>query len=96
MLNLNLFLLGAISLSCLVAGLFFMQFWKQTQDRLFLLFGFSFLLEGINRAAIALSNNPREGEPLFYLVRLFSFCLILTAIVHKNTQQTKSSDASTK
>lgn len=84
MLALNFFLLGAISFACLIAGLFFLKFWHRTRDRLFLLFGLSFLLEGINRAALALSENPREGDPFFYLVRLFSFCLILVAILDKN------------
>lgn len=81
---LNLFLLGAISMASLTAGLFFFRFWRQTRDRLFLLFGLAFFLEGINRAALALSENPREGDPFFYLVRLLAFSLILGAIVDKN------------
>jgi uncharacterized membrane protein HdeD (DUF308 family) len=84
MTSLNLFLLGAISMSCLMAGLFFFRFWVSTRDRLFLLFGLSFAVEGLNRAALALSEHPQEGEPLFYIIRLLSFCLILGAIIDKN------------
>lgn len=83
----NLFLLGAISLSCLIAGLYFLKFWFRTRDRLFLLFACSFLIEGVNRAALALSGHPQEGEPFFYIVRLLSFALILAAILDKNLLQ---------
>lgn len=83
----NPFLLGAISMASLVASLFFLKFWHKTHDRLFLLFGLSFFVEGINRAALALSSNPREGEPFFYMVRLLSFALILVAVLDKNLNQ---------
>lgn len=83
----NLFLLGGIAMASLLAGLFFFKFWSKTHDRLFLLFGLSFLLEGINRVALAFSGDPREGEPFFYLVRLLSFALILFAVLDKNLNQ---------
>jgi uncharacterized membrane protein HdeD (DUF308 family) len=80
----NLFLLGAIAAMSLMAGLFFLRFWRQTHDRLFLLFGLAFGLEGLNRTALALQPRPNEGEPLFYLVRCVAFGLILAAILDKN------------
>lgn len=80
----DLMLLGAISMASFVAGLFFLRFWRDTKDRLFLLFAISFLIEGINRAALGLSGNPDEGRPFFYFVRFLSFLLILIAIVQKN------------
>ncbi|MEZ0371924.1 MAG: DUF5985 family protein [Candidatus Sericytochromatia bacterium] len=83
----NLFMLGAITMTLLMAGLFFLKFWRQTKDRLFLVFALSFFVEAINRAMLALSDNPREGEPVFYLVRLLSFALILIGILHKNLKQ---------
>lgn len=80
----DLMLLGAIAMASLVAGLFFVRFWRETGDRLFLYFASSFLIEGVNRAALGLSRDPDEGEPFFYFVRLLSFLLILIAIVQKN------------
>src|SRR5687767_8246573 len=77
-------LLGAIAMASLVAGLFFLRFWRDTGDRLFLYFAISFLIEGVNRAALGLSGNPDEGRPFFYFVRLLSFIVILAAIVQKN------------
>jgi hypothetical protein len=42
------------------------------------------LVEGLNRAASGLSDDPNEGRPFFYIVRFTSFLLILIAIVLKN------------
>jgi uncharacterized membrane protein HdeD (DUF308 family) len=77
-------LLGAISMASLIAGLFFLRFWKDTGDRFFLFFAVSFLIEGVNRAALGFSNDPNEGRPFFYFVRFLSFLLILIAIIQKN------------
>jgi uncharacterized membrane protein HdeD (DUF308 family) len=80
----NLFLLGTVAMGFLVAGLFFLRFWRETRDRLFLAFAISFFTEAINRAALALSSKPNEGAPFFYLVRLLAYLLILVAIADKN------------
>jgi uncharacterized membrane protein HdeD (DUF308 family) len=80
----NLLLLGAIAMACLIAGLFFLRFWKQTRDRFFLFFALSFFIEGVNRAALGLSGNPNEGQPFFYFVRFLSYLFILFAIMSKN------------
>jgi uncharacterized membrane protein HdeD (DUF308 family) len=85
-------LLGAIAMASLIAGLFFLRFWRDTGDRLFLFFAISFLVEGVNRAALGLSDDPNEGRPFFYFVRFLSFLLILIAIVQKNLNKSGSSE----
>jgi hypothetical protein len=80
----NLMLLGGISVASLIAGLYFLRFWKTTGDRFFLFFAISFFVEGVNRAALGLTEHPNEATPFFYLVRLLSFALILVAILDKN------------
>ncbi len=80
----DLLLLGAIAMASLIIGLFFLRFWKDTGDRFFLFFAISFLLEGVNRAALGAVADPNEDRPFFYFVRFLSFVLILIAIVHKN------------
>jgi len=87
----NLLLLGAIAMASLTIGLFFLRFWKNTGDRFFLFFAISFLLEGLNRAALGMVADPNEDRPFFYFVRFLSFVLILVAIAHKN--RTKGSQA---
>ena len=83
----DLMLLGAIAMASWVAGLFFLRFWRDTRDRLFLYFAISFLVEGVNRAALGMSADPNEGRPFFYFVRLLSFLLLFLVIVQKNLQK---------
>lgn len=78
------FLLGVIVTSSLVAGAFFLKFWRKTRDLLFLAFAAAFVIEGINRLAFLSLDEPNEGTPIVYTVRLFSYLLILAAIIHKN------------
>ena len=78
------FVMGAVAAGSLFAGLFFFRFWRQTRDRFFLYFAGSFWLEAVNRIALALVEHASEQEPLFYLVRLVAYGLILAAIWQKN------------
>lgn len=78
------FLLGVIVTSSLTAGAFFFKFWKKTHDRLFMGFAAAFVIEGINRITFLFADQPNEGDPLIYVVRLLSYLVILAAIVQKN------------
>lgn len=44
----------------------------------------SFAIEGVNRAAFALAHERVENEPVYYLVRLCAYALIIVAIIDKN------------
>ena len=77
-------LIGGIATACLLAGLFFFRFWHSTRDRFFLYFAFSFWLEGLNRFLVGRMVGPNEEEPLYYLIRLIAYGLIIVAIVEKN------------
>jgi uncharacterized membrane protein HdeD (DUF308 family) len=68
------FLLGVIATTSLIAGMFFLKFWRRTHDVLFLAFGAAFLIEGFNRVALLFVAHPNEASPWLYLVRLFFFC----------------------
>ncbi|HEU4430701.1 MAG TPA: DUF5985 family protein [Myxococcota bacterium] len=81
---LNGFLLGVIVTASLTAAAFFFRFWRRTRDILFLGFAASFLIEGLNRLGFLFLAAPNEGAPLLYTVRLFSYLLILAAILNKN------------
>jgi hypothetical protein len=80
------FLSGAITLGFLVVGLFFLRFWKKTQDKLFLAFAFAFWLLGLGQALLAFTNIPVEERSFLYLIRLAAFVLILIAIWRKNRE----------
>ena len=75
---------GAIVMGYAVAALFFLRFWRETRDRLFLVFAAAFAVLGFQRLALAFSHDMVEDHTGLYLVRLFAFLLILGAIVDKN------------
>jgi Family of unknown function (DUF5985) len=75
---------GAIAMGYAVAGLFFLRFWRETRDRLFLIFSGAFWVLGLQRLALVLSRDLIEDHTGLYLVRLFAFLLILWAIIDKN------------
>jgi uncharacterized membrane protein HdeD (DUF308 family) len=82
--ELNSVLLGGVAMASLVAALFFLKFWRQTRDGLFLLFAAAFGVDSAMRLVLGLSHVTAEQEPFFYLARLVTFGLIIVAIVHKN------------
>jgi hypothetical protein len=77
-------LMGAVAMASLVATLFFLRFWRQTQDRFFLYFAAAFALDAAARVALALSHPGDEEEPFYYAARLVTFGLIIVAIIQKN------------
>ena len=66
------------------AGLFFLRFWRDTSDRLFLLFALAFWLLATSWLALALFNPTDEARPYVYAVRLLAFLLIIAATIDKN------------
>lgn len=78
------FLSGLVTMGFVVASLFFLRYWRQTRDLLFLAFAAAFALLGVNQALLALSHIPIEERSWLYLLRLAAFALILAAIFYKN------------
>lgn len=78
------FLSGAITMGFVVAGLFFLRFWKRTQEGLFVAFALAFWLLGLAQALLTFSNIPVEERSWLYLFRLAAFSLILGSIWVKN------------
>jgi len=78
------FLLGIICTCSVLAGLFFLKFWRHTRDSLFLAFGIAFLVEGVNRAVLVDLPAPHQGHPLTYVVRLLAALILLAGILHNN------------
>jgi Family of unknown function (DUF5985) len=78
------FLSGAVVAGFLLAGLFFLRFWKRTHDGLFRAFAWAFFLLGFSQGLLALAHVPDEERSWLYLIRLLAFALILAAIIRKN------------
>jgi len=77
-------ILGAVAMGCLVAGTFFLRFWRESRDRFFLLFACSFFVEAASRFTIALTHTANEANPSLYGLRLLAYLLIVVAAVDKN------------
>ena len=82
------FLAGMITFGFVIAGLFFLRFWKRTGDFLFLAFAIAFWLLGLTQALLAFTNMPVEERSWLYLFRLAAFAIILLAIFFKNRRAT--------
>jgi hypothetical protein len=78
------FLLGAVAMASLIAGLLFLKLWRVSRDRLFALFAVAFWLLTLNWVVLAFANVAAESQYRVYLIRLLAFLLIGLAIVDKN------------
>lgn len=87
--QINAFLNGIIVMGHASAGLFFLRFWRNTHDRLFLMFSIAFWLLGIIRIAMVALGQPGEDHFLYWF-RLAAYLLILIAIIDKNLSWKRS------
>lgn len=79
------FVSGLITMGFVVAGLFFLRFWRRTKDWLFVAFAAAFWLLALNQTLLVLSTASIEEERSWlYLLRLLSFAIIIAAIWFKN------------
>lgn len=82
--NLDFFLLGFIAACSLIAGLFFLRFYRATRDPLFLAFLIFFVVQGCTNAVALELPHPNFGTPMIFLIRLLSVLVVLAAILWKN------------
>jgi uncharacterized membrane protein HdeD (DUF308 family) len=82
--NLDFFLLGFIAACSLVAGLFFLRFYRATRDPLFLAFLIFFVVQGCTNTVTLELTHPNIGTPMIFLTRLLSVLVVLAAILWKN------------
>ena len=78
------FLLGALFLASWATALFFARFWRDSRDRLFLVFAMAFLVLGVDFLVRGIWQPSSETRHYFFLVRLVAFVLIIVGIVDKN------------
>jgi drug/metabolite transporter superfamily protein YnfA len=70
--------------AALVIAMFFFRYWRQTRDRLFLIFAAGFFTFAVSRLILAFLDEGDEGRVYVYTLRLLAFALILAAIIDKN------------
>ena len=84
---LDIFLLGFIGGCSLCAAIFFLRFWRDTRDLLFLAFAAFFTIQGILDVFGLELGHPNQGTISLFVLRLLSVLLVLGAIVRKNTSR---------
>ena len=72
--------------AALVAGLCFLRFWRDTQDRLFAFFAGAFWLLSLSWLLLAFLSPTEETRPYVYAIRLAAFAMIIVAIIDKNRE----------
>jgi hypothetical protein len=75
---------GALGMGYAIVALFFLRFWRDTGDRLFLWFSVAFAILLGQRMALSLTHEWLENTVWLYGLRLAAFLLILVAIIDKN------------
>ena len=75
---------GALTMGYLVAGAFFVRFWRRAEDGLFLAFAVAFVLLALAQGLQVVSLHARDWDSHVYLTRLGAFVVIILAILAKN------------
>lgn len=78
------FLSGASFVAAATIALFFLRFWRESDDRFFALFALAFAIFAANRIALTALEDESEARTIVYLARAAAFGLIVLAIVDKN------------
>ncbi|MGO8817074.1 MAG: DUF5985 family protein [Terriglobia bacterium] len=82
--RLDFFLLGYIVAASAIVALFFLRFWRETRDFLFLAFAVFFIVQGGSRAFVLSTPSPNLVIDWVYFLRLLAVLLVVGAIVRKN------------
>ncbi|MBS1819801.1 MAG: hypothetical protein JSU08_17840 [Acidobacteria bacterium] len=78
------FIHGAVAMGAALVGVFFLRFWKQAHDRLFLFFALAFFILGADYVMLGLLSYATEWRIPVFTVRLCAFLIILIGIADKN------------
>jgi hypothetical protein len=81
------FLWGALTVLCFVAGLFFLKYWRQSRESLFVALACSFWLLGLNWLALAILDVQDETRHYLYVLRLVAFLLLIVGIAGPNRRK---------
>ena len=84
--TLVVFLGGMLAMGYLVAAGFFLKFWKQTRERLFIFFSMAFAILAVQRILLTIDFSLTEDRTWMYVLRLIAFLLIVYAIIAKNRE----------
>jgi Family of unknown function (DUF5985) len=78
------FLHGMVTMGFIIAGLFFLRFWRRTKDGLFGVFALAFWLLALNQIFLAFAGSEDPKQSWEFLPSLGAFGLLILAILIKN------------
>ena len=74
---------GAISMGSFVVGLYFITFWRETRQRLFVYFAGGFMVLAVHRVIFAITSEDPVWEEFSLSLRLVGYLIILAGIVDR-------------
>lgn len=80
---LRIWMQGAIAIGYLVVAIFFIQFWLETRERLFLFFATGFVVLTIHRAMLGLASEDLDWRAVTFSLRLAGYVIILIGIIDR-------------
>jgi hypothetical protein len=78
------FVHGAVAMGCAIVAVFFLRFWRQSSDRLFLFFSVAFTTLAVDYVLLGLLASASEWRVPVFVLRLCAFLVILVGIFDKN------------
>jgi len=89
----NAFLSGALMVAALAVALFFLEYWRNTRERLFAVLAIAFAMIGLERILFVFIDPHDEGRHWVFIPRFLVFVLIIAGIVDKNRARRASGEA---
>jgi hypothetical protein len=80
---LRIWMQGGIAIGYLVVAIFFIQFWLETRERLFLFFATGFVVLTIHRAMLGLASEDLDWRAVTFSLRLAGYVIILIGIIDR-------------
>ena len=74
---------GAIAMGYLVVSLFFISYWRETRQRLFVYFTTGFLILSVHRSIWALTFGDATWDQFSLALRLVGYLVILAGIIDR-------------
>jgi Family of unknown function (DUF5985) len=78
---------GAIAMGYLIVACFFLRFWKETHERLFIFFTTGFAVLALHRTLFALCYDMHQWDELTFALRLAGYSIILGGIIERRLRR---------